>query len=733
MARRSARVTALACAGLLTLTCIAGVTATTVTAHAKAAKHAGKKAKSAAKSTTKSAAKSKEKKKSESHEAATAPSGPLDPRPEPLRAETLPPASVPEIADADVAMVKKAIEGLHSGGTEKATQIEAGIPDPAAHKLVEWIILRNANSTATSTRYRAFIAANPSWPSLALFRRRAEEMLWAEHAAPAQVLAFFKESPPQSAKGRLVLARALLVQGDTEGAKAQVREAWRHESMSADVESQVLKSHSELLTRADHKARMESRLFAGDKEAAMRAAHRLGGADVAIARARIAVSAKGGNGSKLLEAVPAEAHHDPGYIFARVHLLRHQKKITEAAQAMLSAPDDLAQVCDGEEWWVERRVLSRELLDIGDARSAYLVVRDAAEPVKENSRVERHFMAGWIALRYLNDPATAATHFSRIADVSIHPTSLARSHYWLGRTAEAAHRLNEARAEYQAAARASAAYYGQLARARLGLGALALAPPPPAPDKGAGGERLELVGAAEILYALNERALAISFMSDIGDRLNDAGVLSALGGLTEQHQDARAMLHLGKAALARGLPLDYYAFPAVGVPRYSPIGPGIDTALLFAIIRQESAFDPADTSAAHAMGLMQVTPVAARDTCKRFGCKYDAGRLKNDSPYNLQLGAAELGCAIEEYRGNYILAFAAYNAGRGRVQEWIAKFGDPRNPKVDPVDWVERIPIMETRNYVQRVMENTQVYRTRFGRNAPLTIESDLRGRAAHN
>ena len=188
------------------------------------------------------------------------------------------------------------------------------------------------------------------------------------------------------------------------------------------------------------------------------------------------------------------------------------------------------------------------------------------------------------------------------------------------------------------------------------------------------------------------------------------------------------MLHLGKAALARGLPLDYYAFPAVGVPRYSPIGPGIDTALLFAIIRQESMFDPADTSAAHAMGLMQVTPVAARDTCKRFGCKYDAGRLKNDSPYNLQLGAAELGCAIEEYRGNYILAFAAYNAGRGRVQEWIAKFGDPRNPKVDPVDWVERIPIMETRNYVQRVMENTQVYRTRFGRNAPLTIESDLRG-----
>jgi soluble lytic murein transglycosylase len=377
--------------------------------------------------------------------------------------------------------------------------------------------------------------------------------------------------------------------------------------------------------------------------------------------------------------------------------------------------------------------LSRKLLDSGDARSAYLVVRDAAEPTKENSRVERLFMAGWIALRFLDDPATATVHFARIRDVSIHPTSLGRSHYWLGRAAEAAHQPDQARGEYQVAARSSAAYYGQLARARLGLGALALAAAPATPDKRAGAERLEHVRAVEILYALNERSLVISLMADSGDKLDDIGVLSALGELAEQYQDARGMLHLGKAALARGLPLDYYAFPTVGVPHYLPIGPNIDRALLFAIIRQESAFNPADLSAAQAMGLMQVTPVAARDTCKRFGCKYDVKRLKNDTPYNLQLGAAELGGVIGDYRGNYILAFAAYNAGRGRVQEWIARFGDPRDPKVDPVDWVERIPFMETRNYVQRVMENAQVYRTRFGANAPLTIETDLRRGAATN
>jgi soluble lytic murein transglycosylase len=187
------------------------------------------------------------------------------------------------------------------------------------------------------------------------------------------------------------------------------------------------------------------------------------------------------------------------------------------------------------------------------------------------------------------------------------------------------------------------------------------------------------------------------------------------------------MLNLGKAALARGLPLDYYAFPTVGVPRYSPIGPRIDNAMLFAIIRQESAFNPADWSHAQAMGLMQVTPVAGIDTCKRFGCKYDVKRLRGDSPYNLQVGAAELAGLMQDYRGNHILVFAGYNAGRGRVRDWIAKFGDPRDPKVDPIDWVERIPFMETRNYVQRVMENLQVYRTRFDKDARLTIDADLR------
>jgi soluble lytic murein transglycosylase len=637
----------------------------------------------------------------------------------------------PETSAEEVARVKNALEALRHGGASKATEVAGSISDPAARKLVEWMILRSEHPGADSKRYLAFIAANPGWPSVGMFRKRAEAMLWVENITPARALSFFKDSPPQTGTGRLVLARALIAQGDAEAAKALIREAWRYDPLSTEVEKQAFERYSEFLGRADHKARMEKRLFAGDNEAAMRAARRLGAGDVAIAQAHIALNRKAGNVRKLLDAVPADARQDPGYLFLHAHLLRHENKIAEAAQVLLSAPCDLAQIYDGEEWWVERRIMARKLLDLGDALSAYRVVAEGAEPTKENSRIERHFMAGWIALRFLDDPETAATHFKRIQGVTRHPTSHARSHYWLGRVAEALHQPAQARAEYEIAARGSAAYYGQLARARLGLAALDLAPPPPKPNKQTEAERLELVHAVQILYALNERPLVIALMASIGETQNDPGTLSALGELAEQHEDARGMLHLGKGALARGLPLDYYAFPTVGVPRYTPIAPSIESAMLYAIIRQESAFDPSDWSHAQAMGLMQVTPEAGRDTCKRFACTYDFKRLRTDSPYNLQVGAAEIAGVLQDYRGNPVLAFAAYNAGRGRVQEWIAKYGDPRDPKVDPVDWVERIPFMETRNYVQRVMENLQVYRVRFGNEAPLAVDRDPRRDAA--
>jgi soluble lytic murein transglycosylase len=237
----------------------------------------------------------------------------------------------------------------------------------------------------------------------------------------------------------------------------------------------------------------------------------------------------------------------------------------------------------------------------------------------------------------------------------------------------------------------------------------------------------DIVRAVETLYALGERDLVVTIMADIADRTRDLGTLRALAEVTLRNEDPRAMLQLGRDAVEHGLPFDHYAFPAAGVPGYTPIGGEVEPNLVYAIVRQESAFNPRTVSPANALGLMQVTPDTARVVARKFNIAFDQKRLLEDTIYNVQIGAAELGDLVQHFRGSYILAFAAYNAGRGRVNQWIQRYGDPRNAKVDAIDWIERIPFSETRDYVQRVMENVQVYRARLGNGAKLLIESDLR------
>lgn len=628
----------------------------------------------------------------------------------------------------DIAAVKRAIEAARKGKEADAVAAEKSIADPVARKLAEWAILRSDNTNPSFARYAAFVNANPSWPHAPLFRRRAENALWNDKRDDATVLAFFANHKPTTAKGRYMLARALLAKGDRAGAEALVRQAWRYEDCSADSETKVLEMFGSMLTRADHKTRMEQRFFALDVEAGMRAANRLGGDDVAIGRARAAVIKKLSNTKALLDAVPAAARRDPGYIFARVQSLRIENKPEEAGKLILTVPQDPEALVDLNQWWLERRLLVRKLLDDGDAQTAYRVARDAASPPQGNYRVDQYFTAGWIALRYLHEPATAAAHFAHITQGTDSPHALGRGGYWQGRAAEAMGQRAQAKTYYEMAAQHTATYYGQLARARLGLPDLGLRGPPSfTPQEQSVLGNLEVVRAAEILYALDERDMLASIFAELGESGTDIAGMAALAEVAGKHDDGRAMLLLGQSAYNRGLPLDYYAYPIVGLPDYKPIAPPIEPSVTYSIARQESHFNQKVVSTANAYGFMQVTPAAAQDTAKLFKAPYNRGRLLSDPIYNMQMGAAELSMLLRTYNGSYILTFAGYNAGRGRVRQWIAAYGDPRDPKVDPVDWAERIPIAETRNYVQRIMENLQVYRARFGGSSKLMIEADLK------
>ena len=376
----------------------------------------------------------------------------------------------------DFAAVKKAIDLARKAKTDEATAIEKTIGDPAAQKLVEWFILRHPDVETNFSRYAAFIADNPSWPSQRLMRRRAEARLWQNRSDTASVRSFIGDQPA-SAKGRLALARAQLADSDRDGAERQLRQAWRTEELSERTEAEVVEMFGNLLTREDHRVRMDRRIGARDFSGAMRVAHHLGNDQLSIVKACAAVTANTDNALELLEAVAAEARQDLGYALCRVHWMLRHDRIEDATRLVLMAAPDTMALQDTDEWWRQRRVLARKLLDLGKFQTAYQIVRDAAPPASANYIADFHFMSGWIALRYLNDSERARAHFDHIDDGSANPIVLARANYWRGRAAEAIGDHDTMRKNYEAAARHPTAYYGQLAGAKLDLERIELREP----------------------------------------------------------------------------------------------------------------------------------------------------------------------------------------------------------------------------------------------------------------
>lgn len=612
-------------------------------------------------------------------------------------------------------------KGDLSGGDANARTLS----DPAARAAAEWIAIRTASRTVGFGRIMRFLAAYPNWPSAPTLRRRAEEALYNDDADAGTVRAFFASQRPLTDEGKAALARTLLASGDQRGAATLIRDAYRNDALSDGLEADIVKRFGSLLTRADHKFRADRLVYDGDFQDGLRAAARAGSDVTAVAKARIALEKKAGNAAALMAAVPASAGRDPAFLFARVKQLRRADKIREAAAVLAGAPRDATLLVRPDEWWTERRLVARDLLDRGDARTAYAIVSSFTAET-DTTRMEAEFHAGWIALRFLGDAHAAGRHFAALTATAEKPISIARGAYWQGRAADMLGDDAGARRFYEKASRYSTTYYGQIARARLGLTSVALRPLPDASaETRTTFYSLLATRAIDMLYDLNERDFAGILVADMANRLENADQLALLGRLVVQNKDARAALSVGKSATQRGLPLDAIAFPTTGIPSFQPVG-DVERAVVYSIARQESEFRHDVVSHAGARGLMQVMPATARATARQAGLAFDAKRLTSDPAYNAQIGSAHLGELIDKYGGSYIMTFAAYNAGASRVAEWVDTYGDPRSPGVDPIDWVERIPFTETRNYVQRVMENVQVYRARLGK-SPLLIETDLR------
>ena len=617
-----------------------------------------------------------------------------------------------------------ALKLLDAGDAAAASIAAYALPDRIDIKIIDWLVATGGLSGVSSARIADAMKKLPDWPGQQLMRLRFEQALSHEIKSPVEIVKAFGGQTPVSGDGTLLLARAYLAIGRKDDAAALIRAYWRDGKIPQDVETSIAKEFAGLLTPADHKARMDRLLYAEQSEPALRTAAFLGKDQRALATAVISVI-KRSKSDKAFAAVPAALQKDPVYVYSRIQKLRRADKFEEAAALMLAAPRDPKVLVDPDAWWIERRMISRALIDKGDAKIAYkLVAGHAAESA--TLRAEAEFHCGWYALEFLHDPTTAKQHFATIETISSLPLTQSRAEYWLGRAAVAAGDTDAASVHFRKAGAYPTTFYGQLALARLGSRRLSLSAPPEA-DAAAKArfDSRELVQVIQRLTDANHDDRVDIFYRALAEQLSDPAEIALLAAMAERSGEHQIALQVGKVAAMRGLPVQTLAFPTSAIPTNAKTAP-IELPVVYAVARQESSFNIGAVSAAGARGLLQLMPATAKKAASVAGLPFSEPRLTQDAAYNATLGAEHLGELFDGFGGSYVMTFASYNAGRSRILEWVKAHGDPRDPKVDVVDWIELIPFTETRNYVQRLMENLQVYRARLGSPA-LTIEADLR------
>ncbi|KQZ94402.1 lytic transglycosylase [Mesorhizobium sp. Root157] len=622
----------------------------------------------------------------------------------------VPEIEAPRTRPADITLLKNGLDALAARDIDAALALRDQLPAASLDRhVLAWAIAIYGGSSVPSGDIAATARMLPDWPGAALLRRNSERALYREDPDAGTVIEAFNGSQPQTREGVVLLARAYAAAGNIKAAVSVLSPFWRTERLEPADETAMLAEFGALIPQADHRFRMERMFYADRVNSALRVAGPAGAQPLADAWAATIRGDK--NAPALLRAVP-QAQRSAGYFFAEAKYLRRQDKFTAAATVMLKAPTDRAALVDPDQWWLERRVLSRELVDQGDMKTAYrLVAAHAAESATNAADAEFH--AGWYALRGLNDATLASKHFKRIADLAEGPISRSRAYYWLGRAAEAGG-PGDAKAYFAKAAIYGTTFYGQLAGERIGRQVLNIAYPVPSDADRRNFSAREAVSAIGRLEAAGYPRYADRLYLDLAGQLASPGELALLVGMAEKQGNHFLALRIGKAAAQRGIDVGALSHPVGVIPAAADIS-GSGKALAYAIARQESEFNVGAVSGAGALGLLQLMPSTAEQLAKKAGMPFSSMRLTTDAGYNATLGAAFLGEQLGRFDGSYILTFAGYNAGPSRAAQWIARYGDPRGKDLDQVvDWIERIPFAETRSYVQRVMENYEVYKMRL-------------------
>ena len=610
----------------------------------------------------------------------------------PARADILP------LGEDDIAHYRSAFYHAKKNQWRDAEIWASRASDPVLVDVIHWLRMKD-DWRASFDDIRAFMETRPEWPSQDMLRRNAEDTM-PDALKSGDVIAHFARWPPLTDRGVLRHIEALLETGRESEARAAVLDAWQHHTFRKSAERTFLRRYGAWLQPEEHRERVDRLIWQGDTAAARRILTRLDDDGLAaLGEARIRLKNREWGVDAAIAEVPAHLRDDEALLFERVDWRLARGRHDAALELVLRLPHDISQP---DRWALQRLRIAGDLMARGDMARAYDVVA-------EHRRLHGAFhhraewLAGWIALRRLDDPVTALGHFSRFHDQVSMPISLARGAYWCARAAEAGGDAALAGDWFNRAAEHPQTFYGQLAAIRQGIDITL--PAPSAITRTTANKGLFTV--VRRLTEVREWRLAETFLQHMARRAESAEDLEAIAAAALDLELPHAAVRVAKTAAGRGLVMPAAGYPVIALPETR----GVDADLVLAVINRESEFNRGAVSGSAAYGLMQLRLATARATAARLGVETSRELLLGNSRHNIRLGTAYLARLIGNYRGSLVLALAAYNGGSGNVGQWIRRSGRPDDAAVDAIDWIESIPFHETRNYVQRVIEAMQVYR----------------------
>jgi soluble lytic murein transglycosylase len=625
------------------------------------------------------------------------------------------------LSPSDLTIYRQAFVAMKQNKWDKARNLASRATVKLPAKVIEWSYLRHSKQLPLYGTLNSFIVKNGHWPGQTRLRKRAE-LAALKESSDHPILQFGKRFSPTTGKGRIRYGEALIASGRQKPGEDWIRRAWVNNNFDKRAGERFLKKHKTILRPEDHRDRANRLLWHFQRQQATRMLKLLSKEDRAVARARISLHRGLKTAMADFAKVPQSRTLEPGLLYERVRWHRRKKENDEAVVWLKKLGAGVGPA--PHKWWTERHILIRRALNDGFDQQAFELARAHRQKRGKGSYAEAEWLAGWIALRFLQDSNSAFVHFANFTSGVETPVSRARGAYWSGRAAKQSNQLALAAQWFHKGAAYPSTFYGQMAIEALGKNGK-WAPPAKEPDASDASlifDGREFVRIVRFLNQLNESRRADPFLYQLSRTAQSPTEKLLVANLALEVRRPNVSVRLAKLARRNHIGLGTAGYPRLKLPNKK-----VEQALAHAVIRQESEFRPEAISPAGARGLMQIMPATAKQVAREVGVKYNKGKLL-EPEYNMKLGTHYLRQMIRKYNGSYIMAVAAYNAGMHRVDRWVIDNGDPRKANVDAVDWIEKIPFGETRNYVQRVMENLQVYRALISGGQPkLTLMTDLK------